>query len=306
MLRIGPALFRLAWRDLRGSARGATFVAIACALSIAGITGVRGAETIAQRSLDDDAHAWLGGDLALTTTDAPDADQLAAFEQMRSSGTEWTVVSTGLAMGASATVPDPAVVAVKVVDPSRYPLYGPISLLPAQRLEDALSGNAVVVSPDILERFHVNIGDSLMVAGEPLRISAVILEEPDRYSGWIGSMAFRVMLSRHNVRPGGFGASLRNRFLFRLPPDSRSMDRVRARLTELFPEAGILDYRESDQRAIRTLNFATRVLTIMAFFGILAGTLALAIAVERHIHARVELFAILKVLGARNRHLLFV
>ncbi len=61
-------------------------------------------------------------------------------------------------MASSATSLDPLLVAVKSVDPAKYPFYGSVVLEPAMPLNEALTDSTVAVGDDLLLRLHLKIG----------------------------------------------------------------------------------------------------------------------------------------------------
>ncbi len=149
MIRV---LTKLAWRDLRGSRWKAGLIVAALSMSVAAVHGVRGAELAARHALEADLRSWLGADVAATTGESLDAEVLGAVDGVSAQGVVWTWVTWSLAMSRSAESPDAVPTVVKVVDPQVYPLYPGIELEPAQTLASALSGDRIVVSPEVLEK----------------------------------------------------------------------------------------------------------------------------------------------------------
>src|SRR5580704_11514194 len=74
---------RLASKDLRARRGRSALVVIALALSIAGISGVRGAVSAALRALEQGSRAPLAGDLSIDTGDGLTGKQYAALDELK-------------------------------------------------------------------------------------------------------------------------------------------------------------------------------------------------------------------------------
>ncbi len=294
-------LLKLAWRDLRLSRARCVFIIAAMAAGMASMGGVRSAAGIARNALHRESRAWLGGDLAVTTGNSLDEEQLEALGRMRQTGIEWTLVATAATMASSDESPDASLLVVKAVDPAVYPFYGAVGVKPQQTLAAALGPDRVVVSEDVLSRFHVGPGGTLRIGGQRFRISAVIQSEPDRFGG-ITALGTRCILSREGYERSGIarsGNSTRLRVLLRLPPAADWMA-VRAQLQEWFPEADVSDYREANRDAVSTLETAASFLSVTTLLAFALGAMGVGVAVRQHAEQRIPTLAIMKILGARS------
>jgi putative ABC transport system permease protein len=296
---------RLAWRDLRYSPARSAMIAVAMVVSIAGIGGVDGAANAARHALRGDSRAWLGADIGLDTRDPVDVDQTAALDRARDLGIQWTGVSTALTMASSDSAPDPAFIALKAVDPARYPFYGAVTLAPAPTvaptLKEVLDDDTAAVSSEVLERLNVKVGDQIQIAGQPFRIAALIQAEPDRFSGNLG-IGLRCIISRAAYRRTDVeesGNSVKTRILLRLPPGS-DLDQARRFLESIFPDGSVRDYRDAYQKQTES---AISFVGVTAFLALVLGAIGVAIAVRQHVDEVMPTFAIMKTLGARSTQL---
>ena len=105
-------------------------------------------------------------------------------------------------MASSSTSMDPLLVAVKAVDPAKYPFYGDVVLEPAMPIGQALTDSTVAVGDDLLLRLHLKVGDSIKLGNSVFRIAAVVMDEPDRLTGSFAAGP-RVLISQHAL--GGPG-----------------------------------------------------------------------------------------------------
>ncbi len=292
---------KLAWKDLRARRGRSLLVVIALALSISGISGVRGAVSVALDALHQGSRASLAGDLSIDTGDVITEEQYAALDALRKDGIEWTLVTLILTMASSNESPDAVFVAVKAVDPEVYPLYG------GSNLVAELRGDGVIVSENTLRRLHVKVGDPIRIAGKEFHITAVGKAEPEQLLG-ILDRGLRCVLSRENLQKSGIargGNSSKNRVLLRLPPGSDPRQ-VKRRLRPLLPGGVVLDYQDVNQNIGLRIEGLAVFVSETALLALALGSMGLAIAVRQHIEQRVETFAMMKMVGARNAQLVAI
>ena len=292
---------KLAWKDLRVRRGRSALVVIALALSISGISGVRGAVSVALNALHQGSRTSLAGDLSIDTGDAISEKQYAALDELRKEGIEWTVVTITLTMASSSESPDATFVALKAVDPEVYPFYG--GAKPAAELQ----GDGVIVSENTLRRLHVRVGDPIRIAGREFHISAVGKAEPEQLLG-ILDRGLRCVISRENYRKSGIaraGNSSKNRILLRLPPGA-DLEKSKRELRQLAQDSVVLDYQDVNQNVGLRIEGLAVFVGETALLALALGSLGVAIAVRQHVEQRVETFAMMKMVGARNGQLVAI
>ena len=270
---------------------------MAMTVSIASIGGVRAVADAAREALQGDSRAWLGGDLCVDAAEPLSESQAAALDQ-RPGGLDWTLVTTSFTMAASDGVADPSMIFVKAVDPRRYPFYGAVALDPALSLKDALQPDAVAVSSEVLDRLQVRIGDSIRVGARLLRIAAVIKSEPDRFTGQVGGLGLRCIVSRDAYLRTGIaerGNSVKDRVLLRLPPGFEP-NQARRILEPLFPGGSIRDFHGALRKQTESVISFLGVTAFLAF-GI--GAIGVAAALRQHAEDSMPVYAAIKTLGGR-------
>ncbi len=90
---------RLAWRDLANSRTRTALITTAIALSVASISGVRGAADAARQALSGDSRNWLAADLCVDTRDPLVQEQASQLDQLKQGGVDWTLIKTALTHG---------------------------------------------------------------------------------------------------------------------------------------------------------------------------------------------------------------
>jgi len=292
---------KLAWRDLRARRGRSALVVIALALSISGISGVRGAVNVALNALRQGSRASLAGDLSIDTGDAITPKQYAGLDALRKQGIDWTVITITLTMAASNESPDAVFVALKAVDPEVYPFYG------GANLGAELQGDGVIVSENTLRRLHVRVGDPIRIAGREFHIAAVGKAEPEQLLG-ILDRGLRCVVSRENFRKSGIaraGNSSKNRILFRLPPGA-DLQKIKREVRPLIQDSVVLDYQDVNQNVGLRIEGLAVFVGETALLALALGSMGVAIAVRQHVEQRVEIFAMMKMVGARNGQLVAI
>ncbi len=307
-LSYGTAM-RIASRELRSSKGKFLFVILSVAIGVAALTGVRGFSASFRSTLLTRARSIMAADLSARMFQQPTTEQQRGLDEMSAEGVEITPVTELLSMASSPKTLDPLLVSLKSVDPSKYPFYGSVDLLPAGKLQSVLGEGSVVVADDLLVRLHLAVGDEIKLGNKLFRIASVVVNEPDRLSGSFAAGP-RVLISREGLESSGLlapGSHAGQRFLFKVPApangagisDSAVAD-LKARLEKVLPEAQVIDYRETNPALTQGLDRATSLLSLMSLVALVLGAVGVAMAMRAHLQQRMDSIAIMKSLGARS------
>src|SRR5580692_9787108 len=193
---------KIAWRESRSSSVKFLFVIFAVAVGVGSLTGVRGFSRAFNDMLLSQARTLMAADLSLRAFELPTPQQTAAMDSLAKSGVDRTWITETVTMASSGEGKPPMLVSVKAVDPTKYPFYGEIRLLPAAPLSRVLTPDSVAVSDDVLLRLHLKAGDTLRLGGQPFRIVGQVTYEPDRMVGTL-NVGPRVMISRAGLERTG-------------------------------------------------------------------------------------------------------
>lgn len=300
---------KIAAREMHSSRGKFTFVILSVAIGVAALTGVRGFSASFRATLLTRARSIMAADLSARTTQQPTPDEIKGLAEIQAEGIQMTPVTELLSMASAAKTLDPLLISLKAVDPSQYPYYGAVDLDPAGKLPDALAGDQVAVADDLLVRLKLHLGDQLKIGTKLFRISAVVVNEPDRLSGSFAAGP-RVLISRTSLAETGLlapGSRAGQRYLFKVPPpangaaisDERVAD-LKARLLKLLPESQVTDYRETNPALTAGLDQATSLLSLMSLVALVLGAVGVAMAMRAHLAQRLDTIAIMKSLGASS------
>ncbi len=293
---------KIAWREGRSSSGRFLFVVIAVAIGVGALVGVRGFSRSFRDMLLKDARSLLAADLSVRVFHELTPEEQALFEGLADRGIEQTQITETISTMASPQSPRPMLVAVKAVEPGRYPFYGKIELDPPGELTAVLTDDVMAVSNDLLLRLQVKQGDSVRLGEAAFRIAAIVAAEPDRMTGTM-NVGPRVMVSRGGLVRSGLiqpGSRAAERYLLRLPQGGPSIGRVREQVEEVFKGARVADFRETHPTIERGLNRATNFLSLVSLIALIIGAMGVAMAIHSHLEQRLDTIAIMKCIGARS------
>jgi putative ABC transport system permease protein len=308
-MRIKTAL-RIAWRDSRHSAAKFAFVILAVAVGVGSLTGVRGFSRAFRSMLLKDARTLMAADLSVRVFYLPTPDQEKLFGEFTAQGIDRTWITETVSMLNAPEISTPLLVAVKAVDPAKYPFYGQVTTTNNAPLASILEGQSIAVSEDLLVRSGLKEGAAVRLGTAEFTIRGVLTYEPDRMSGSV-NVGPRVMLTRANLERAGLlqeGSRSSQRYLFKFPAGKADAMILAARkqLSAAFPEAVIADYRETHPLITRGLNNATTFLSLVSLIALVVGALGVAMAMQSHLQQKLDSIAVMKSLGGRSSQILQV
>jgi putative ABC transport system permease protein len=309
--RGGPSpyyAFRLARRELRGGIRGLGVFLGCLVLGVTAIAAIGSLAASVTAGIKGDARDLLGGDAEARLAYRP--ANAAEREFLAQSGTV-SEVATMRAMARTVEGDRRSLIELKAVD-AVYPLYGSVSLSPAQNLAAALDRRdgrfGAAVDPAILSRLGLAIGDSIKIGNAALELRATIAREPDAATGGLifgprVLIASAALAETELIQPG---ALVNYHYRLRLPP---GVDPAVWAGTgrAAFPEAGwqIRSFSEASPSLERLIDRVALFLTLVGLTALLVGGVGIGNAVGGYIRGKTATIATLKCLGASTR-LVFV
>ena len=298
---------RTLWRDLRSGELRLLIVAVT--LAVAALTAVGFFADRLKGGLQRDARQLLGGDAVISSDNPTPA---LFIEKARALGLEVvqtlgfpTMARAGEALGGGTKL-----VALKVVEPG-YPLRGNLRVTGQPGEPDSptraipASGEAWIDAP-LLDALGLHMGDPLLLGDATLRISKIIVNEPDRGAGFM-NFAPRVMINRADVEATRL-----------IQPASRLTYRVAvagedARVKN-FVTWAVDEVKKPEVRGLRveslqggrpelgqTLERAEKFLNLIALLSALLSAVAVALAARGFAANHLDDCAMLRVLGLSQR-----
>ena len=305
------SILQLGWRTLLRDLRAGELrlLAVAVTLAVAALTSVAFFADRLQGGLQRDALQILGGD-AVVASDNPTP---ASFVQRARALGLQGVTSVGFpTMGRASDAQGGAsrLVAFKSVQPG-YPLRGSLTVAEApgaeeRKTRDIPAPGEVWVDAPLLDALGLKMGDPLLLGDASLRITRIIVIEPDRGAGFM-AFAPRVMVNDADVPATGLvqpASRLTYRFAVAGEP---------AAVREFSTWAG-LEVEQPDVHGVRlesiesgrpemqqTLDRAQKFLSLVALLAALLSAVAVALAARGFAAGHLDASAMLRVLGQSQR-----
>jgi putative ABC transport system permease protein len=296
---------KIAWRETRASSGRFLFVILAVAAGVGALTGVRGFSRAFHTLLQRDARGFMAADLTVRTFQLPTPRQIRMMDSLAARGVARTQVTETLTMASPTGNSTPILISVKAVDPNVYPFYGTVKFNPPQDVRTALQPDTVAVADGVLLRLNEKVGDTVRIGGQPFRISAEVVSEPDRMTGSL-NVGPRVMISRAGLERTGLlipGSRAAERFLFKVPL-TLPIREVRSQLKSVFREGLIADYTEAHPLIEQGLRQSTTFLSLVSLVALVIGALGVATAIQAHLQQKMDSIAVMKCLGAKSSQVL--
>jgi len=303
-IRLG---LRSLWRDLRSGELRLLIVAVT--LAVAALTAVGFFADRLKGGLQRDASQLLGGD-AVVASDRATPQQFA--DKAAELGLQMATTVGFPTMGRATEERGGAskLVALKAVQPG-YPLRGKLTIAdqpdsPGQTTREVPKAGEAWVDPALLEAMALNLGDVLLLGDSRLRISRIIVIEPDRGGGFM-NFAPRVMLNQADLAATGLvqpASRLNYRFAVAgEAPQVRQFAQWAALQVERPEVRGVrIESLESGRPEMRqTMDRAEKFLNLVALLAAMLSAVAVALAARSFAANHLDDCAMLRVLGQSQR-----
>ena len=286
---------RLLWRDWRGGELGMLLAALGLAVGIVTTLGMFVDRL--QRAVEQRGASFIAGDIVLRAPAAVPQEWIASARQ------EGLADALVLSFATMAVAGDAMQLAsVKAVS-ERYPLLGSLRVsaapaaLPAKISHGPPPGE-VWADTRLLQALGVAVGDSVEVGVAALRVSAVLVSEPDAGASFI-AFGPRLMMSIADVPATGViqpGSRVQYSYAFTGP--AGAIARWRAAVEpRLLASQRFLTVKDGQPRVASALDRAQSFLLLAGSVGVVLAGVALAMATRGYTRRHTGYVAILKTLG---------
>ena len=297
----GLSLWRLAWRLLcRDLASGRLTVMLAATvIAVASTVAVSLLVTRVDRALVAESSTLLAGDLAVLSSAPPPANYISDATALGLSSARLAAMRSVVGRGEQLQL-----VQLKAVDDA-YPLRGQLLIAEAETgpplsVAHGPPHGEVWAESKLLGQLHLSIGDTLTIGSAHLRLTRILVLEPDRGSD-LFSIAPRVLMHYADLAATGLivpGSRVGYTTLLAGPADVVS--RYRAAL-ELRRGDSVQDPRSARPEMRAALSQAERFLSLAAFAGVMLAAIGIALAAAGYAEMHESTVAILKTLGLTRR-----
>lgn len=296
--------FRLSFacKDLLDSLRR---VWLFCACLILGVCLVMASGTVYQmlsRSLLSDTRALMGGDVEIESHQ-PVAREVRDWMERHGEVSLMQELNTML------RTRDGAFQLVELLSTdAAYPLYGTLTLMPAQSLQTATAQRdghwGVAIDPVLAKRLGLAVGDWVTVGQLALQVRALVLEQPDRRlnANWRGAP---VLLSQEALEASGLvRPASRIEYEYRIRTE-RNAEQWKRMFVQAFPDSDweVRTFADRSERIAERLAQIASGLLIVAFSTLFIGGLGIYNSISVYLHSKRSTIATLKSVGMRNSHI---
>lgn len=296
-----PLVLRLALRDLRAGLGGFAVFVACIALGVAAIAGIGSLAGALKGGLAFEGQVILGGDAAADLVHRQVSAEEKAFLTARGTVSE---VATLRAMARPSGAKRNALVRIKAAD-GQYPLFGVVAAKQGDANSYRQTGTALAERL-LLERLRIKVGDNVRIGVADIRITGVLVREPDQLSAR-PSFGPRMLMSLATLKSTGLiqpGSLIRWRYRVKLTDGSDArLAEFRGALEKRFPDAGfaVRDRRDPNPRIRRIVDRFAQFMTLVGIATLMIGGIGVANAIAAYLARKRTTIAAFKCLGASGR-----
>ena len=291
---------RLAWRDIRSGEMGLLLVALLVAVGT--VTSISLFADRLQQALLQESSNFLAADRQISSS----REIPKAFSRQADAAgllTARTLVFPSMIFAGEAN----QLVSVKAVE-ATYPLRGELIVSnepfgKGQAIQEVPEQGTVWLDSRLFPAMDVSIGETIEVGFATLRVSRVLVAEPDR-GGSFFDLGPRLLMNIADVPATEVvqpGSRLSYRLL--LAGEDAALDALRDALP-LEPNYRWVSIRESSPRIGRALDRAESFLLLGGLLGVLLAGIAVGLSAHRYAQRHFDHVGVLKTLGATPQQIL--
>jgi putative ABC transport system permease protein len=301
----------MALREVRASWRRLVFFFVCVAIGVGAIVLLRSVIQTVNGTLARESRAMIAADVSIGTNRPwtpelrADLDRTINRPEVRDRHETIDVATMVRPAGDDGTAAA-RMVELRAVQPG-FPFYGKVVLRDGRTYtHDLVANRGALVRPELLTQLGVEVGDRLLIGGQPFTIRGVIAQEPGRRVGAF-SFGSRVMIALDDLRGLGL-LSLGSRANYRLllkvdEPAVTALERdLRRDFRDRF--VGVTSFRATEDRVGDDLARAENYLSLVGFVILVLGGIGVWSVTRVFVRQKIRSVAILKCLGATTRQVL--
>ena len=307
-----PNFLTFALRQLRRDARAGELRLLVAALviAVAALTAVGFFADRLHQALEREANQLLGADLLLTADHPWPAEWAAQARESDLTLAETRTFPSMVTLGEGEQLRT-QLAEIKAVSVG-YPLRGNLRIAPRRNTEDAIANDVPApgtawIDEGLASTLGVEIGDTLAVGKQALRVVALLTLEPDRGVNFF-SVAPRLMMNIGDIEATALiqpGSRIAYRLL--LAGDAPAVDAFRARVEKALTRGERIEDARNARPEIRAaLERAQKFLGLAALLTVVLAAVAVALASRRYMQRHLDPCAVMRCLGATQGFLVRV
>jgi putative ABC transport system permease protein len=302
----------MAVREIRASWRRLVFFFVCIAIGVGSIVALRSVIQSVRAALAGEARALLSADVLLTSNRPFTSKVREAVQRNHASG-RITTYSEAVELGTMVRPAEEGTGGTRMVElravERTFPMYGTLRLQSGRTYSyELLQGYGVLVRPELLAQFGLEVGDHLLIGGARFQVRGVIASEPGRRVGAF-SLGPRVLISLADLPATGllsFGSRASYQLLLRVPDAAleRLYTDLRAEFVNEF--VGVRSYRRTEDQMGEDLLRAENYLSLVGLVVLIMGGIGVSSVTRVFVQQKIRSIAILKCVGGTSAQLLGV
>ena len=311
-MKLGTSNFVLlmALREVRASWRRLVFFFVCVAIGVGAIVLLRSVIQTVRGTLATESRAMITSDVSVSTnrrwTPELRADLERTFARAPVRDRQEIIDVATMVRPADEHAGAARMVELRAVQPG-FPFYGKVVLQDGRPYShDLVAGRGALVRPELLTQLGVQVGDTLLIGGQPFTIRGVIAQEPGRRVGAF-SFGSRVMIALADLEPLGLltlGSRANYRILLKV--DESGVNALERDLRREFRDrfVGVSSFRATEDRIGDDLARAENYLSLVGFVILVLGGIGVWSVTRVFVRQKIRSVAILKCVGATTRQVL--
>ena len=291
-------------RQILRSRRQAIVFVLCVALSIVTLIALNGFSVSVRTSMQKDAKRLHAADIIIYSRYELSAGIIDAVAQLE---TDNEIMGTRVWEFYSMVRPqnnqDSLLAKLKVVQ-AGYPFYGEVALKSGRDFSSVLNKGSIIVAPALLDRLQVAEGDQLRVGDATLKISDVVLTEPDQPVNFF-FLGPRIFISADDLsRLDLLQKRSRVRYSYLIKVfDQGQIDAIANRLRALADEEleNVDTFRTARSGVKRFFDNLLFFLGLIGIFTLLLAGVGIQSALTAFLKENEKTIAIMKTIGATSR-----
>ncbi|HEX6544049.1 MAG TPA: FtsX-like permease family protein [Ktedonobacterales bacterium] len=304
--------WRYATRSLWRGGQHSLFAIFCVAVGVMVIVALQLVGIMVNAALITNIRALHGGDLAVhSESGAITEEQLRYFTQLQSQGTI-TAYSPAITVESTTAIDgDLQRVSFWAVDPATFPLAGTMPLIePASgSIATLLQSGGAVVTDTLMQRLHLHIGDTLVLATTSGRTGRITIAGEIPTTGVISGRT-ELLISKQTyarfANPTGITTGYTWVFVNVPGHADVAAAQIATQVQQQFPQLGVTTVRQTQQDAQSQIDSIRTFLRVIGLLALLIGGVGIINTMQVLLRRRYLEIAMLKTQGYRQRNLLMM
>jgi putative ABC transport system permease protein len=296
-------ILRMSLREFRASWRRLAFFFLCVAVGVGAIVALRSIIGSLRTGLMAEARSMIASDVIVQTNRAWTPEVRSRLDGVLATApieARSESIETPTMIRAEQGTAVARMVELRGID-AAFPFYGTLSLAGGRPYSHAdLAGRGALVGPELPVQLGVEVGDRIMIGGQPFEIRGVIDKEPGRR---IGAFTFgaRVLVDLADLQQLGllgFGSRASYQILLKLPPSDVGALSRRLRRDMRGDFVNSRSFLALEDDIGEDLQRAENYLSLVGFVIVVLGGIGVWSVTRVFVRQKMKSVAILKCLGA--------